>query len=135
VEYLSLSLCDPVTSDTLSLIQAYTPHLQTLELSSPRENIQVTAERTWGLGLAGFKWLERLTAETSLSSEGLSWAVPLCEQKALVHLWHQSCASLRTVCFQTEKLVIGDQPVDEWTLLHGKWCYSQHRLPIFQTFW
>jgi hypothetical protein len=134
VEYLSLSLCDPVTSDTLSLIRAYIPHLQSLDLSSPRENIQVTAERSWGEGLAGFKRLECLTAETSLSSKGRSWAIPLCEQDALVHIWHQSCASLRIVRFQTEKHVDGEQIADAWTFLRGKWCYSQQRVPILQTF-
>lgn len=130
IEYLSLSLMDPVDSWTLQVIQEYTPHLRTLELSAPRGQF---SELSWCSALCSFKDIHHLKYETSLTPEGESCPVEVGDQKQLVHSWANSLPLLQTIEFSAEAL--GDesdsyltQVVDRWTLSQGKWvCGKEER--------
>lgn len=124
IEYLSLSLMDPVDSWTLQVIQEYTPYLRTLELAAPRGQI---SELSWCSALCSFKHINHLKYETSLTPEGVS--CPVGDQGELVHGWANALPLLQTIEFSAE--AFGEENgsylkvVDRWTLSQGKWVQEQ----------
>lgn len=139
IEYLSLSLMDPINTSTLSLIHAHTPHLTSLELAAPRPR-STTSELAWGDSFKLFKGLTLVRYESSLDIHGVPHPVPHHEQEALVHGWFEASPILRTIEFLTEVFGEDDgesvhsassdppfimQTVDVWKLENGKWKYSQ----------
>jgi hypothetical protein len=127
IEYLSLSLMDPVEPWTLQVIQEHTPYLGTLELAAPRGQ---ASELSWCSALSSFKHIRHLKYETSLTLEGVSCPVDVGAQGQLVHGWADVLPLLQTIEFSTEAL--GDESgsylalvVDRWTANQGKWVHAQ----------
>ena len=127
IEYLSLSLMDPVEPWTLQVIQEHTPHLRTLELAAPRGP---ASELSWCSALCSFKRVNHLKYETSLTPEGVPCPVDVDQQEQLVRGWGDVLPLLQTIEFSAEAL--GDesgsysgQVVDRWTTNQGNWVYAR----------
>lgn len=96
IEYLSLSLMDPIDLPTLNLIHAHTPHLTTLELAAPRPR-QTSSELAWGDSFKLFKGLTLVKYESSLDIYGTPHPVPHHEQDALVRGWFEASPMLNQI--------------------------------------